>query len=927
MKSKTNSDRWNLIQEIFQGALERPSSDRKQFLWLACGDDEDLRHEVESLLANDGDADTALRSLIADEVREMERASNSSEVGLQLGPYHLIREIDSGGMGSVYLGARSDDQYFQIVAVKMIRRSVESPALIQRFRAERQILATLSHPNIGAILDGGETRDGRPFIVMEYVEGQPITMACESQCMSIRQRVELFRSVCSAVHYAHQKLVIHRDIKPSNVLVTPQGIVKLIDFGVSKPLAPELLPEELAKTETVQRLMTPDYASPEQFLGLELTTATDIYSLGVLLFELVTGSRPYTIHDLSPGAAENLLCHEEHRKPSSIRDLPKAIRKELTGDLDRIVLMAMDPEPSRRYQSAQHFEEDLLRYLQGKPVAARKATAAYRLRKFFQRHKAAAITTCAMAAVVICAISFGSWQSRRAARQVNQIETLANSTISRMAEDLQQSSTSVETQAALFHSALQYLDQLRQSSGNDPHVLLELARAYERVGDLEGSPFVANLGNSGNAIHSYQEALRAATEAHSRLPGNDSTRALIEAYQRFGRMEFFLGRLREAASHYQQCLSLTRSFWQQNPSDPVRRSLLAMNYFGLGEVQFDNLEPDKALKNLRIALEVLKDDLSGRENHDLMLARIHVRIGSTLSELGDQAESLMHFRRSIAIVEDLARRSPSSKQAKRSVFVVYHTAIGPLAGEEMLNAGDFSQARLYAHKALTLAEELAASDSKDAQARADLAYAYWGMGNAFRLTQPATATAWYRKSIHLTRELAPRSEAEHFVASREESLAAVLVNKEQAAERLQLLQEANALRQKLASTGPNSPEPRLHLMRSYCRLSDAALAVNDVAKARQYADSSLPLLNEFSTTSPSLLVLRDLGACYEALGNLQRRTAVSHIASSSERQTARAEARQWYLKSAGVWNEWERRQATTPESESERRKVERLLGN
>ena len=454
MTHEARSDRWNLIEAIFQNAVERPQSERSDYIKQACGADEELRSEVESLLASDSGGET-VQSLIADDIRKLEQASSSFEAGRQVGPYRLLREIDSGGMGAVYLGVRSDDQYFQIVAVKMIRKGMESPALIQRFRAERQILATLTHPNIGAILDGGEIDGGRPYIVMEYVEGQPITQASENRALSIRQRIELFRAVCSAVHYAHQKLIIHRDIKPSNLLVSPEGVVKLIDFGISKPMAPELIYGEMPKTEASQRLLTPDYASPEQILGKELTTASDIYSLGVLLFELLTGSRPYTLQDLSAAGAERLVCEQDARKPSLVAGLSTQIKRELSGYLDRIVLIAMDPDPARRYQSAQQFEEDLVRYREGKPIAARKATSVYRFRKFIYRHKTAAIMTCATVAVVISAIFFDSWQSRRAARRVNQIETLANSTISDMTEKLQNSSASVETQAALFHGAIQ----------------------------------------------------------------------------------------------------------------------------------------------------------------------------------------------------------------------------------------------------------------------------------------------------------------------------------------------------------------------------------------------------------------------------------------------------------------------------------------
>jgi len=304
---KMQTNRWSLIEDVFQGALERPFAERKQYLADACGDDPELLAEVESLLENDHDAESALRSLVADDLTEMTKSSISADLGSQVGPYLLVRELDSGGMGVVYLAVRSDDHYFQIVAIKMIRKGLDSAELVQRFRVERQILATLNHPNIGAILDGGDTKEGRPFIVMEYVEGQPITLASEGRALSIRQRIELFRSLCSAVHYAHQKQIIHRDIKPSNVMVTPEGVVKLIDFGTSKPLEPQLVLKDDTPTETGFRMMTPDYASPEQLQGKQLTTATDVYSLGVLLFELLTGSRPYTLRGLSPAAAERVL--------------------------------------------------------------------------------------------------------------------------------------------------------------------------------------------------------------------------------------------------------------------------------------------------------------------------------------------------------------------------------------------------------------------------------------------------------------------------------------------------------------------------------------------------------------------------------------------------------------------------------------------
>jgi serine/threonine protein kinase len=918
------NNRWSQIEAVFQGALERPLAERKQYLADACGDDPELLSEIESLLESDHDAENALRSLVADDLTEMTKSSISADLGSQVGPYLLVRELDSGGMGVVYLAVRSDDHYFQIVAIKMIRKGLDSAELVQRFRVERQILATLNHPNIGAILDGGETKEGRPFIVMEYVEGQPITLASEGRGLSIRQRIELFRSLCSAVHYAHQKQIIHRDIKPSNVMVTPEGLVKLIDFGTSKPLEPQLVLKDDTPTQSSFRMMTPDYASPEQLQGKQLTTATDVYSLGVLLFELLTGSRPYTLRSLSPAAAERVLLAGESRKPSSAPDLSSRSRKELAGDLDRIVTTALNHDPAQRYRSVQHLEEDLLRHLQGKPIAARNASPIYTLRKLVQRNKTVMFTAFAMIVLLSTFLLIYSSQSRKADRRVTEVRTLADSAISDMTDKLQHSSASTKTQAALFHRALTYLDELRRSTGEDPRLLIELSRAYVRVGDLEGSPFVANLGNSETAIASYQKAWDAASEAHARMPGDDSTAALIEAYQRLGGIEAFLGNLHEARDHYQQGLSWAQAFWQKKPYDPARKRLLARNYAGMADVDLRSLNPDQALQSLSAAFQIFGDSPSGDEDHDRMLIGLYLDRAGMFNELGRQPQALEDNRKAVTLAEALVQRYPYSVQARRSLFVAYQQAVLPLAGRDALNVGDSAQAQVYARKALAIAQMLVGLDRGNVQAQYDLAIAYTDMGDSFRLTNFEMAGAWYQKSISLTKKLAPLygAGARHWLAIMDEGLAEVLEKKEQAPERLRLLLEANLIRLELAET---SPHGRLHLMRSYCKLSDAELAVANIAKARQYADAALPFLGEFAVTSPSLLVLRDVGFCFESEAELQHRVATDQLYPPAERIAAEAESRTWYRKSADVWTTWNTRNAATPESERERRKVEHAL--
>jgi serine/threonine protein kinase len=921
---KMKSNRWSLIEEIFQGALDRPLAERKQYLAEACKNDPELLREIESLLASDDGAESVLHSLLADNVKEMTESSIASDIGSQIGPYLLVRELDSGGMGVVYLAVRSDDHYFQIVAIKMIRKGLETAELVQRFRVERQILATLNHPNIGAILDGGETKDGRPFIVMEYVEGQPITLASEGRALSIRQRIELFRSLCSAVHYAHQKLIIHRDIKPSNVMVTPEGVVKLIDFGTSKPLEPQTVLSDDNVTESGIRLMTPDYASPEQVKGKQLTTATDIYSLGVLLFELLTGSRPYTLRDLSPVAAERVLVEQHSRKASAVPNLSRRTRKEIAGDLDRIVLMAMNYDPAQRYLSVQHLDEDLLRYLQGRPIAAGNASPLYTLKKLVQRNKTVVLTAFATVVVLIGSLLAYRIQSRKADRRVAQVRTLANSAITDMTDKLQRSSASIETQAALFHSALTYLDELRRSTGNDPRLLLELSKAYVRVGDLEGSPFVANLGNSGTAVTSYQKAWQAAWEAHARMPGDESTQALIEAYQRLGGIQAFLGNLQQAHDNYQQGLSWAQNFWLRKPGDPVRKRLLAMNYAGLGDVDLSNLHPDQALQRFSVAFSVFGTNPTGDEDHDQLLIGLYSDTGRALNELGKQSQALENDGKAATLAEALAKRYPSSVHARRAIFLADQEIILPLAGRDVLNVGDSAQAQVYARRALEIAQMLGGKDSRDVQGPYDLALAYTGMGDSFRLADPDVAGEWYRKSIALTKKLAPfyGAGARHWLAIRDEALAEVLGSKDQAPEQLRLLLEANLIRRELAET---SPHGRLHLMRSYCKLSDAELGLNNPAKALQYANAALPLLNGFEVTSPSLLVLRDVGFCYESEAAVQHRIATGQALSAPERVAAEAESRTWYQRSADVWATWNRRGAATPESEHERRKVEHLL--
>jgi len=350
-----------------------------------------------------------------------------------------------------------------------------------------------------------------------------------------------------------------------------------------------------------------------------------------------------------------------------------------------------------------------------------------------------------------------------------------------------------------------------------------------------------------------------------------------------------------------------------------------MSYAGIGDVNLSGLNPDKAIENYSMAFQIFGNSPSGVEDHDRMLIGFYRGKANTLNELGKQSEALENNRKALTLAEALVERLPASLTARRTLFLTYEEFIFPLAGRDVLNVSDSSQAQVYARKALAIAQMLVGVDRKNAQAQFDLALAYMSMGDAFRQSNPNVASIWYRKSIALTKQLFPLygAGARHLLAIRDEALAEVLVKEKDAPEQLRLLQEANLARQEFAET---SPHGLLHLMRSYCKLSDAELAVKDLAKARQYADTALPLLNKFDVTSPSLLVLRDLGFCYESEGSVQHYLVMDRQLPSDERLTDEAEAKGWYLKSDEVWSTWNKREAATPESERERHKVENFLG-
>jgi serine/threonine protein kinase len=487
-------ERWQRIEELFDAALRLPAGQRDRFLREQCADDEPLRRELEDMLRYEGQGGTSQR-IVGDAaahaaedrptVTQTARPDNAAIIdhqnwqGRLLGPYRLLRVIGSGGMGAVFMAVRDDQQYHKIVAIKTLKFAASDSLVWNRFRVERQVLAGLEHPNIVRLLDGGASQDGVPFIVMDYIAGVPITDFCRQRALSIEALLELFRKVCDAVQYAHQKLIVHRDIKPGNILVTADGVPKLLDFRIAKLLDPEA---DGTQTMTGNLLMTPEYASPEQVRGEPATTATDVYALGAALFEILTGQRAHSIKRLDPVELVRVVCESTVPAPSTIGG------RRLRGDLDNIVLKAMHKEPARRYHSAAQLSEDLQRCLEQRPVLARPDSLLYRVDKYVRRNRLAV----AALATVMLSLAGGAaaalHQASIAQARFLQVRKLANRLLFDFDDKIRSLPGSTKAREMLVATALEYLDNLSRDAQSDPELQWELAQAYKKVGDVQGSP-------------------------------------------------------------------------------------------------------------------------------------------------------------------------------------------------------------------------------------------------------------------------------------------------------------------------------------------------------------------------------------------------------------------------------------------------------
>jgi len=775
--SPMSSGRWQKINNLFHEAVNRDPEERAVFLADACGEDLELLADVERLVSSHERAGEFIQPRHLAQIMELLPDRELLPVqGQQFGNYKILQELGRGGMGAVYLAERADDQFEKYVAIKIIKRGMDTDAVVRHFQIERQILASLEHPNIARLLDASTTESGVPYFIMEYIDGLPIDVYCDRSSLSLTERLKLFREICAAVSYAHRHLVVHRDLKPSNILVTSDGMPKLLDFGIAKILEPG---RDTPKTTTGLHLMTPEYASPEQARGLPVTTVSDVYSLGVVLYELLTGQLPYRFKSLSTNDILQAISSSHAPRPSTVvhkldtgnstdqrkttnspsrtrGDVSRITGRQLRGDLDNVVLKAISKEPERRYQSVEQLSEDVQRHLDGLPVSARKDTFTYRVTKFVGRNR----TAVAIAAFLILSLGIGVfatvWQAKkarvaqqRAERRFNDVRKLANAVLFDYHDAIRNLPGSTPVRERLVKDALVYLDSLAGEAADDPGLQRELAFAYDRVGDVLGAPHGANLGDRAGAMESYLKAMRIREALLAADPKDlKSLRDLAESHRNIGWQLTGTNETAAGLEHLRQAVMLYEQAVTKQPADREVRRGLARAYDSVGSALEDRGDLVGALENERHAVLLLEEMLAATPNEKSLrrsLSIAHENIGRSLFLKGDLSAALESNSKALALRNALYSEDPTNTDYRRMLAISYQND-----ADFRMQSGDKLGAMESFLRKLSIDKELLAADPANKQSYGDCAYSSLRLGDlAFELGDNIKALSYYQTAVEM----------------------------------------------------------------------------------------------------------------------------------------------------------------------------------
>jgi eukaryotic-like serine/threonine-protein kinase len=821
-------------EQIGDKALDlNAGAEREAYIEEACGQDEALKALVFEYLG--GAEGIQIEPVIAE-------AAPFSYENKQIGPWKLLRPLGEGGFGLVYFAERNDGQVRQLGAVKFLKGTVHSRDMELRFLDERQILANLHHPWIVRLIDAGVSREGQPYLVMDYVDDAvPIDVYCSGHELSIKDRLLLFRNVCEAVAYAHRKLVVHRDLKPSNILVTKDGTPRLLDFGVAKILDPIHRGGAQAASSTYVLMGTERYFSPEQVRREPVDTSTDIYTLGVILYELLVGTDPYDLEHHQTESVEQVITTVdpelpsravEKTSPSSSQPRPEArFRRQLKGDLDNILMMALRKEPQRRYASVNQFSDDIRRHLEGLPVSAHRDTFGYRASKFVQRHKTGVAAAALIVVSLIAGLTTTIWQAKRAQaaqaraeRRFNEVRKLASSNLFEFHDEIAKVPGTTAARALVVKGALQYLNSLAKEASGDRELQLELATAYQKVGDAQGRPGFANIGDRTGALESYRQAL-AIRKAVAAVGTTDLAlrRDLATNYQRIGDTLLTEGQTAEALANYREELAIRKEILSENPNDREARRDFASNGQRMAQALARSGKLGEAQEIEAPAVTMFQSLAAEQPGHavaqrDLFIA--YIKSGNLLSAAGKQAEALSNYKKALPIAKSVEPIAENKTQAKRETATAYDWIGNSLAASK-----DTVGALHNYQSALEIRAAIADADPNNAEVQQDVSISHIKIGDMLdRLGETARALAQYRQSLSIDARRAEEdpgdAQAQLDCAGSHDNVARTLMKAGDLSGALISENHARELRESVAAKDEKNMEVRSELAANYQQLGE-----------------------------------------------------------------------------------------------------------
>ena len=708
----------------------------EQRLRLEGIEDEELRREVASLLQT-GPLPTEVMGAI------QEVGAAAAQPALQrFGPWRTTGVIGHGGMGAVYKAVRDDHAFDKLVAIKVLHLGIDSPAVRERFQQERGILAGLEHPNIARLLDGGETESGLSYIVLEYVDGESIVESCERRKLGREERIRLFLQICDAVQYAHQHLIIHRDLKPANILVTLEGVPKLLDFGIAKLMEPGTL-----QTMTGFQAMTPQYASPEQIRGQPVTTATDVYSLAMVLYEMLTGRRPYEVDTTSVAEIARTVCEVQPARPG------------LGGDLDNILFMALRKEAARRYATIQELAADLERYLSHRPVRARPDTLPYRAKKFLRRNRVALAAAVLLIGTLSGALAVTLRAQHRERARFDQVRQLATRFLFEFDRDIRLLPGSTPAREKLVTTAMQQLDNLSIDAAGDAQLTADLSQAYQSLADVLGMPGMPSLGHTARAEASYRKACALSKGLLDRdgSVGSPYRALACNTHIRLGYLLARSGRSDEARVLMLQGLSYIQPKLDSGQAVALDYRVAANGHTYLSSLEQFGFRIKSASQHDAQAVDLMRkyQELAPGVRARSDMARVLGQSGSTALSAGTLELALSRYEEDASARTAMLKENPNDVENRRELAFAYQMSGQIQCNPEGIGLGLEDAALANMSKALQLFRELVEADPKNASARHDLGLSLLPLAGLQERADPHAAESSLREGIRIFASLPP----------------------------------------------------------------------------------------------------------------------------------------------------------------------------